>query len=124
MFLSRARYESTGKAKWGRTNYVTRAELTFLAKDGERYVVPKGFHTDLASIPSWLTWLIPPSGSLWDDAAILHDWLCHLARQGEVTFAEADDIFYDALRDCGCPAITAFIFWSYVRGMHIVRGDG
>ena len=38
-------------------------------------VVPAGFPTDLASIPKGLRWLVPKFGP-WDEAAVLHDYLC------------------------------------------------
>jgi hypothetical protein len=36
--------------------------------------VPKGFVTDLASVPRWAWFLIPPDGP-WVKAAIIHDYL-------------------------------------------------
>jgi len=38
------------------------------------YIIPKGFITDLASVPSWLWSIMPPFGK-WMVAAIIHDYL-------------------------------------------------
>jgi hypothetical protein len=44
--------------------------------DSDQYiVVPKGFVTDLASIPRGLWNLFPPAGGQYDKAAVLHDYL-------------------------------------------------
>lgn len=37
-----------------------------------QFVINKGTHTDLATVPKWARWLVPKRGK-WDRAAILHD---------------------------------------------------
>lgn len=40
----------------------------------EKFIVPAGFTTDLASVPKFLWWILPPFGRH-SRAAVLHDWL-------------------------------------------------
>lgn len=92
--------------------------------------VPANFKTDLASVPGW-TGFNPRH---YKPAAIIHDYLCQKARNhlpvvwcGEpkiFTMKEADDTFYDALLDAGCPKLKAWTYWAYVRARHIAKGEG
>ncbi len=50
-------------------------ERTYTAKQGDSWVIPKGFRTDFATIPTVLSWAIAKLG-LWTLAAIVHDLLC------------------------------------------------
>src|SRR5690242_3006060 len=50
-----------------------------------RVVVPVDFLTDLASVPRWLTWLVPRYGE-YTRAAVIHDCLC----QNIATFSSHD----------------------------------
>jgi len=61
--------------------------------------VPKGFKTDLASVPFGFRWLIPMSGE-YNQAAVLHDWMC-------VNFYDTHkrrcEIFAEAMTVLGVP---------------------
>jgi hypothetical protein len=121
-----ARYESTGEICDGRPLYcVVEGFLyrTALGRERVTVAVEAGFITDLASIPS-LPFLPNPGGTLWDDAAIVHDQALHDAAAGELTRAEADVIFYRALRDRGCSVFTATVFWLAVRIKSILKRKG
>lgn len=48
--------------------------LTYESDDGEVYVVPEGFKTDLASVPKFLWAIFPPDWS-YAKAAVLHDYI-------------------------------------------------
>lgn len=112
-----AAYEPTGESRDGRPIYCVTASFGYLVRFGGKLHsvnVPNGFLTDLASIPS-LPFMPKPGGSLWDDAAIVHDVACIEARKGIRTRREADAIFYHALRERGCRAYTAWVFWAAVR---------
>ena len=114
-----ARYEFTGKRRDRRRVYKVIEGFSYWTnkvggRDGVRIVVKAGFETDLASIPS-LPFLPNPGGSLWDDAAIVHDMALVAAAKGFLTYAEADAVFYYALRDRGCSVFTAALFWAAVR---------
>lgn len=45
--------------------------------DGHVIIIPKGFVTDLSSVPRLLWWLISPFGDF-IKASVLHDFLYHL----------------------------------------------
>ncbi len=79
--------------------------------------VPKGFVTDLASIPQALWSIFPPHGR-WAKAAILHDWL-YVEATG--TKAEADQIFNEAMGVLGVPPRTRWLMHQAVK--HFGRGN-
>lgn len=77
--------------------------------------VPEGFETDFASVPRVFVWLLPRYGR-WTQAAVLHDYLWHLARQGgPPSKADADGIFNRALRELEVPFLRRWIMWTAVR---------
>jgi hypothetical protein len=63
--------------------------------DGEIITVPKGYVTDLATIPRWYWSIISPARSDLIEAAIIHDYL--YGCPGSITRSEADAILYNAL---------------------------
>ena len=74
--------------------------------------IPRGFVTDLASVPRVAWPLIGPSGSH-APAAILHDWLY----RADVPFSRrtADLYFRYAMDVSGVPAVRKWILWAGVR---------
>lgn len=50
-------------------------ELNWVKEDNNLIVIEDGFITDLASIPSWLQWLVNPYDPLTAPASVLHDWM-------------------------------------------------
>ena len=72
--------------------------------------VPDGFVTDLASIPSWLQWLINPFDPKSNTAAVVHDYL--LVEQYEQRFAAAE--FYRRLTLDGFGKVKKFLFFLAV----------
>lgn len=56
------------------------------------FIVPKGFKTDLASVPRIFWALIPPFGR-YSQAAVVHDYLYRVEHDRK----EADEIFYDLM---------------------------
>lgn len=106
--------------------------LTYRGRD-DRWIVPSGFVTDFASIPSVVAWLIPKLG-LWTYAAILHDYFCvELARHrrdpcsyvrahGEagstsppISARDADGVFRRVMRESGVPRVLRWLVWTGVR---------
>lgn len=81
--------------------------------------------TDLASVPSLFTWLVPKSGRHLP-AALVHDGLVgggggagtgepqYRADAGTIDRAEADRVFRDAMRDGGTGLIRRWLVWSAV----------
>jgi Protein of unknown function (DUF1353) len=89
-----------------------------------------GFETDLASVPAWLTWLVPRYGQ-YTRAAIVHDFLCQhgdddLGDQRCDACApgveplrlrdrsDADEVFKQIMRELGVPWARRWLMWSAV----------
>ena len=89
------------------------------------HAVPKGFKTDLASIPRIMWPFFAPSDYDSIAAAVLHDWLyCCVA---SVTRKKADEIFYFGLRVHGMHQLKASIYYIGVRSvgwMYYKHGKG
>src|SRR5262249_8024803 len=60
------------------------------------------------------TWLLPRYGR-YTRPAILHDYLCDLARTGAIDRADADGIFRRAMRELGVPFLKRWLMWTAVR---------
>jgi hypothetical protein len=73
--------------------------------------IPKGFSTDLASIPRWLHWFIEPTDPKMR-MALVHDAMYAL---GAGYREDADMIFRSGLKADGVPAWKAWIMWLAVR---------
>lgn len=84
--------------------------------DGGLVTVPAGFITDLASIPWPYNKVFKPDGK-WSRAAVVHDYLCKLARGDEppLNRKQADKVFYEAMRADGVSLLLAWTFWTYVK---------
>ncbi len=81
----------------------------------DRFVVPAGFRTDLATVPRPVLWLVPESGP-YTLAAVLHDWLCTVGiRTGLVTSRQADGVFRRVMREAGVPVLLRWLMWTGVR---------
>lgn len=103
--------------------YVLTAAVAYQGRD-DTFTVPAGFATDLASVPRYLTWLVPVAG-VQDRAAIVHDWLCtqleHWYRncyeeeQPAVPSGDVDGIFRRILRELGVPLVRRWLMWAGVR---------
>lgn len=84
------------------------------ASDGPDVVrvdVPKGFVTDLTSVPSYLWGIIQKTGR-YGNAAIYHDWLYW---EQQVPRAVADRVLDRAMHDMGVDAATRKLIWAGVR---------
>jgi hypothetical protein len=93
--------------------------LAYQGRD-EMLVVPAGFETDFASVPTAFTWLIPRYGR-YTKAAILHDWLCRRAERGEFRWVDADGVFRRVMRELGVPVLRRWLMWAAVRLHSIVK---
>lgn len=81
--------------------------------DGDYYVVPKDFQTDLASIPRVLWPILAPQYAGFVAPAILHDYLYSCGNLG--TRKWADEVLYSALISEGVTRYTASKFYLGVR---------
>ena len=90
-------------------------ELVYIGRD-QVFTVPVHFVTDLASVPQFLTWLVPVAG-LQDRAAIVHDYFCTALEDGKpvVSARDADGIFRRMLRELGVPTVRRWLFFTGVR---------
>jgi hypothetical protein len=83
----------------------------FRFDDGmNRFAVPEDDVTDLASVPRFLTWLVPRYGRH-TFAALLHD---HLQDDTSIASEQADRIFRDAMGATGVPLSRRWLMWSAV----------
>lgn len=69
-------------------------DLVYHADGGSRYIVPRGFSTDLASVPRFLWAIYPPYGK-YTSAAVLHDYLCE---SEWVSRKDGDKLFLEAMK--------------------------
>jgi hypothetical protein len=76
--------------------------------------VPKGFETDLASVPFPLTFFIPKDGTH-TQAAVLHDWLYCSSLLHLRTRKECDLIFLEAMKVLKVPMWKRHIMYRAVR---------
>lgn len=76
-------------------------------------IVPKGFRSDLASIPKIVQNLISKVGP-YDGAAVVHDWLYCVQT---TTRAEADHIFLRIMKGSKVDYLTRYcVFWAVRLG--------
>lgn len=73
--------------------------------------VPAGFVSDLATIPNYFWWALPPQGR-YGHAALLHDWLYW--QQG-VSRATADKVFEVAMGELNVDLPLRKAMWAAVR---------
>ena len=98
----------------GEEGWALAEPLTYLGRR-DRFVVPAGFGTDLATVPRPVLWLVPESGR-YTLAAVLHDWLCTVGiATGAVTSRDADGIFRRAMREADVPVLLRWLMWTGVR---------
>lgn len=76
------------------------------------YEIPKGFYTDLASVPR-VPFVFLFVGSRGHRASIMHDWLYENKTFDRIT---SDKVFYHALRADGVGHILA---WSMYKGVRL-----
>jgi Protein of unknown function (DUF1353) len=73
--------------------------------------VPEGFVSDLASVPSYFWWALPPTGR-YGHAAILHDWLYW---EQSCTRTVADKVFEVAMAELAVDLPLRKAMWAAVR---------
>ncbi|WP_208544110.1 DUF1353 domain-containing protein [Nocardioides seonyuensis] len=105
--------------------------LAYLDRHLGEILVPAdaGFRTDLTSVPSLFTWLVPRTGAHLP-AALLHDAL--VAGPDEASYdipggaavdrVEADRIFRDAMADTGTGVVRRWLVWTAVTTATIFVG--
>lgn len=89
---------------------------------GDRWIVD-GDETDLASVPPFLTWLVPRYGKH-TFAALLHDHLQSQQIDNPVSSAEADEVFRNAMGVTGVPLLVRWLMWAAVSARTRVKAGG
>lgn len=98
----------------GEASWITLRPLTYHGRE-ETFEVPAGQPTDFASVPRPFVWFLPRYGR-YTKAAILHDHLCReQVPAGELSRADADGIFRQAMRTLDVPFLRRWIMWAAVR---------
>ena len=115
----------------GVETFTLERRLAYLDRHVGEILVPAGagFRTDLTSVPTIFTWLVPKTGAHLP-AALLHDALVvgpgessYVASEGHVIDrVEADRIFRDAMADTGTGVIRRWIVWTAVTVATIFVG--
>lgn len=114
----------------GRERFRLSRRIGYVNPEIGRIVVPKDltWTTDLTSVPSFLTWLVPKTGSHLP-AAILHDGLVMAKNEPDSYHAgrkiyrdEADRVFRDAMIATGTPTIRAWLVWAAVTTATMFHG--
>lgn len=93
--------------------------------DDELFItVPKGFMTDLTSIPKMMDKALPPDGQ-YAPAAVVHDFLYQMTTGDISTLGGrfqsvlgqfgADRVLLLAMRECGCSEVLSTAFFSAVQ---------
>lgn len=89
--------------------------------------VPVGYRTDLASVPWWIRWLLPPNGK-YGKAAVIHDYICSYRTVNVnginvyVTRKQGDLIFLEAMGVLKVPAWQKWTIFCAVRAYAIAKG--
>lgn len=94
----------------GRTWTVLRP-FVFRGPVSGRFVVPRGFQTDFASIPRVFWRVLPPTGR-YGKAAVVHDFLY---RTNAVPRWRADGVFLEAMGLLDVPFVVRLSMWLAVR---------
>lgn len=88
------------------------------ASDGDTLIIPKGFVTDLASVPRIFWNIYPPFGK-YTEAAVIHDYGyrfagAYIGGSHLYTKKEVDNLFRDAMKLCGVGVFSRFILYQAV----------
>lgn len=84
--------------------------------DGSVFVIARGFDTDFASIPNFARFYINPTSDYVMEAAIVHDWLYAVGKEGDQQGRlYADDVFRFVLKESGVNFVRRNIMHRAVR---------
>ncbi|WP_323885478.1 DUF1353 domain-containing protein [Aeromonas caviae] len=88
-------------------------EEYYVLSEHMSFTIPKGFVTDLASVPRCIWNIYPPFG-LYTGAAVAHDYL-YRTKQMQVTRKEADALFKEQMHKAGVESSQAQLMYLAVR---------
>lgn len=90
-------------------------------KGNSLFVIPAGFVTDLASVPSTFWGLFPPADR-YSEAAVVHDWFIILAKGDKKRRKEADQLFLKLMKESNVHALRRYPMYWAVRFYSIMYG--
>lgn len=93
--------------------YILKEDFKYLVNE-LLITVPKGFVTDLASIPRPLWIFFPPFGK-YNEAAVVHDYLYSVQNTTGLNRKLADKIFKFIMKECGVDCATREVLYLGVR---------
>lgn len=105
------------------THFQLEEPVRFLGAHGAQWIVPASDVSDLASVPSFLTWLVPRYGTH-TLAALLHDHLQKVDVDPPISRRDADDMFRDAMGLTGVPLVRRWLMWSAVGAATRLKEGG
>lgn len=107
----------------GREYFRLQRQIGYWDREVGAIVVPapgSDFRTDLTSVPTLFTWLVPKTG-LHLPASLIHDGLVHepgkdrtYLAESEIDRVTADRILRDAMRDAGTSGVRRWLVWTAV----------
>jgi hypothetical protein len=97
--------------------FTLKTNLAYLDRDLGVFLVPSGLDTDMASVPQFFTWLVPKTGTHLP-AALIHDAFTPPEQKTyvgpDLTQAQADRIFRNAMDDLGTGTVRQWLVWTAV----------
>ena len=90
-----------------------------------KFILPKGYTTDGASVPRVFWSLYPPYKPEWLTACVIHDFLCSRAIHADdkkEAYRIADLALKEALEYLEVDKITTFMFYHFCDKIHKIKG--
>ena len=87
-------------------------------------IVPRGYFTDLASVPRLMRWIVPVANAKNRKAAVVHDYLCTHGVELEIVSnqKQADLVFREALGASGLGKFKSGAMYYPVRTFQWITG--
>ena len=89
-----------------------------------KFIIPKGYTTDGASVPRIFWSIYPPYKPEWLTACVIHDYLCSQATHAQDKYKAyelADLAFKESLKYLNANKTTIFIFYHWCDKLHKLR---
>lgn len=93
-------------------NFQLTEDFSYLREGEDTITAPKNFETDFASIPRYVTFVVPKLGK-YTQPAVIHDYLCRTADSWNKR-AEGDKVFRLAMKDAGVGRLRRRAMWLAV----------
>jgi hypothetical protein len=95
-------------------SWKTVEDFIWVSKRMQWVVIPAGFITDFATIPQPLSKVLRSCGD-WDKATLVHDFVYSKKCDMKFSRKECDDLFLEAMNDCGVGYMTSRAMYLAVR---------